>query len=124
MRSMINAIAAALLLAIATPAEAGGTITLDDRPGGHAHAFMKVADVWLERKRRVIIAGDQESAAAIQVVYYHGRGGRICAKPGVMLYFHEGRSRGGAVTNANKRYLGRSIKTGWYRPAKFGIGEC
>jgi hypothetical protein len=112
-----------LTLALATPAEAGKTVTLGDRPGGYAHAHMQTAEVWLKTRTRVVIAGDQMSAAAIQVAYFAGRGGRICAKPGVMLYFHAGRSRG-AVTNANRRYLGRNLKEGWYKPARFGIGEC
>ena len=111
-------------LALATPAEAGNTVTLGDRPGGYAHAHIKTAERWLKTRTRIVIAGDQASAAAIQVVYFHERGGRICAKPGVTLYFHAGRSRGGAVTNANRRYLGRDLKDGWYHPEKFGIREC
>ena len=122
-RPLFAAIAAALFLTL-TPAVAGQTVTLGDRPGGYAHAHIKTAEVWLKTRTRVVIAGDQQSAAAIQVVYFAGRGGRICAKPGVMLYFHAGRSRGGAVTNANRRYLGRNLKDGWYTPAKFGIGKC
>ena len=113
-------IALALLI---TPAFAGDTITLHARPGGYALHHVRVADVWLRQGKRVVIAGDQASAAAIQVIYYAGRGGSICAMRGVLLYLHEGRSRG-AVTNANRRYLGRTLATGWYAPEKFGIGEC
>lgn len=122
---MIRAAALALVagLALADPAHAE-TITLHERNGGYAHHHIKAAERWLKRRVRIIVAADQQSAAAIQVIYYHGRGGRICAKRGVRLYLHEGRSRGGAVTNVNRRYLGRTIKDGWYAPAKFGIGEC
>ena len=119
---MIRASLIALAL-LAAPA-AAETITLGDRPGGYAHQHMQIAERWLKKRVRVVIAGDQQSAAAIQVVYFAGRGGRICAMPGVELYFHAGRSRGGAVTNANRRYLGRNIRTGWHKPAAFGIGGC
>ena len=119
---MIRASLISLLL-LATPA-AAKTVVLDDRPGGYVLHHVKQADYWLKHRTRVIIAGHQKSAAAIQVVYFAGRGGRVCAKRNAKLYFHMGRMPDGTPVDANRRILGRSIKEGWYSPAKFGIGAC
>lgn len=59
-------------------------------------------------------------AAAIAAAWYKANGGKICARPGVALFFHEG-SRG---TNPNYNYLHYNVATGYYSPKDFGIPTC
>lgn len=124
----IASIASSLvILALCFPAHQGVAsekIVVDYRRGGYVHQHIQQAELWLKQGVQIVVADSQMSAAAIQVVYFGGRGGRICVKPGVSLYFHPGRSRGGARTNPTLRYLGVSLPEGWYDPSRFGLKIC
>jgi hypothetical protein len=116
LRTLATIAALAALSATAT----ADTIRLGERPGGYVHAHIDIARRWLKQGHKIIITGDQLSAAAIQVAWYRANGGTICARPGIALFFHEG-ARG---TNPIRRYLGYNLKPGWYSPGDFGIHEC
>lgn len=124
MKRLLPMAALAAALFATAPAAEAAVITLAARTGGYTHHHMDAARRWLKAGHAIVITGDQQSAAAIQVIWLARRGLRVCARDGVMLYLHEGRSRGGAITNANRRLLGRSYGAGWYRPQRFGIGGC
>lgn len=121
---MMRALAVAALMAMTLPATAK-TIEFGYRPGGYSFVFVNRAKAMLARGDRIVITGDQMSAAAIQVVWYRQHGGKVCAKPGVQMFFHLGRNTvTGAPIDSNRYYLGRSIREGWYRPSEFGIPQC
>lgn len=101
------------------------TVEFGYRPGGYSFMFISRAKAMLARGDRIVIAGDQMSAAAIQVVWYRQRGGKVCTKGDVQLFFHMGRNTvTGKPIDSNKWHLGRSIPEGWYSPSKFGIPKC
>jgi hypothetical protein len=120
------AIASVSLCADTDTASARETIRLGYSAGGFTLPHIHRADIWLRRKTRVIVTANRESAAAIQVIYFAGRGGNICVLPGVKLWLHMGRDVStGKPSDGNRRYLGRSYREGWYDPAKqFGIPLC
>jgi hypothetical protein len=94
------------------------TLFLGDRPGGFVHGHMLIADAWLQHGRRIVLTGDQYSAAALQVAYFAVMGGRICARPGVRLHYHGSCNR---VTRTCKGDPNRWITR---RPGDVGIPTC
>lgn len=112
----------------AFPKQKNGTITLDYMPGGVIGEHQRHAKLWVDQGYRVIIRDDQYSAAAIMVMSIKKAGGRICAKNGADLYFHDvnvdqvryiiGSKAANMIADAPAR--------GWKRvsPASFGIGRC
>ena len=120
--SLCAGVVAGLLLATSAKA---ATVEYGYRPGGYTVVFMTRAKAMLARGDRIVLTGDQMSAAAIQVAWYRQRGGKVCTKGDVQLFFHVGRNTAtGAPIDGNKFYLGRSIREGWYSPSKFGIPHC
>jgi hypothetical protein len=131
---MIRASLIALAL-LATPAAASETIVLKPRDGGYTHQHIAQAKRWLADGKRLVINGEQLSAAAIQAVYYKRHGGRICAARGASLHFHLSTLRGGRgqantlavwIGRANAARIGHLKPGQWKRfsPATFGIGAC
>lgn len=105
---MWRSISILLFLLILTTEASAGTrdIWLGYRPGGLVKWHMDIADRWLREGKRLHITDDQWSAAARQVEYYARQGGKVCAMPGVRLYYHWG--------------YGWKVKT----PKSVGIGRC
>jgi hypothetical protein len=59
-----------------------------DRPGGLMKTYYEEEASWRRDRVTIKILGDQYSAAAMQVVMYHFRGGKICTGD-ITLYFHQ-----------------------------------
>ena len=133
---MIRASFIALSL-LAAPATAAGTVMLGDRPGGFTHQHIAQAGIWLRGGKRLVIGGVQQSAAAIQIVWFTRRGGSACYLQGrdVRLQFHLSTIAGGrGMTNTIATHLGRrnagligklprhGFKS--FHPSTFGIGAC
>lgn len=115
---------ALMIIFFVTPSVAK-TTEFGYRPGGYVFLFIAQAHNMLGRGDRIVITDDQLSAAAIQVVWYHRHGGKVCAKKGTRLFFHMGVDTiTGQPRDANRHYLGRSVPEGWYSPSKFGIALC
>lgn len=132
---MIRLSLAAFILVAAPVAASAETVTLGYRPGGFTHQHILQANRWLAAGMKVVIRGDQVSAAAIQVVYFKRRGGRTCFAPrsDASLHFHLSESRG-KFYNPLAQYLGRAsaAKIGRlsaarfkrFHPSAFGIKAC
>lgn len=104
----------AIIAALAAlPANAtADTIRLGNRDGGYVALHMAQARQWLRHRHKLVLTGDQISAAAIQVAWYRQHGGSVCAWPGVALWFHASST-------------GRTFAdTGWHEPGEFGIPTC
>lgn len=117
---MIRPLLTLAALALISVTATADTIRLGDRNGGYVKQHIDTAKVWLKHRDSLILTGDQISAAAIQVAWFRAHGGKVCAYPGRALYFHDG----ALGTNPTKRYLGYSLKPGWYSPGDFGIKPC
>jgi hypothetical protein len=109
-----------LILLLTTSAAEAKTIEIGERPEGYVNLHIAIAKQWKLLKYNVVLEGNQLSAAAISVVYFKRIGGKICAKPNVRLWFHEG----ALGTKPNEFYLKQTVKTGWHEPEEFGIGTC
>lgn len=114
------------------------TLELWHRPGGYTHLHIAEANRWLAKGTRLVIRDWQVSAAAIQIVYFKRKGGRVCyAKAGFnaepALYFHLGTSQGtphntlaSYLGAANAEKVGKLSGHGFRRmhPSAFGIRSC
>lgn len=111
----------------------GQTIDLWNRPGGYTAVFVDEARVWMKQGKRLVIHDWQQSAAAIQVVWYKQHGGSVCTgKAGFnadpALYFHLS-STGGHPAEYLGPAVGRKIgplttSLKRFSPAEFDIGPC
>jgi len=80
------------------------------RPGGYTLIHKKRGQQWLKSGKRIVIRGDQVSAAATQVVWYKRNGGKVCvAGRDVLLWFHENGTKGPLYAE---------------RPSVYGIRRC
>jgi hypothetical protein len=77
-----------LALALLVPVSQSKPIILGERFGGFVKLHLDIADRWLRQGQRIVIRGDQWSAAALQVAYFASQNGRICATSGVRLHYH------------------------------------
>ena len=119
------------------PAEAA-TVELWHRPGGYTHAHIAQAKHWLATGTTLVIRDWQVSAAAIQVLYFKRRGGKVCyARSGFnadpALYFHlaesRGRERNSLATFVGAGNAAKIGKLSAHRmkrlhPSAFGIPAC
>ena len=85
----------------AAPARAE-IIVLGYRPGGMVMEHMREADRWLQDGANIEVTDWQMSAAAMELVYFHRRGGTICYRDSsplerAYLQFHQPQSNGVAV---------------------------
>ena len=87
----------------AVPAQAD-TLILGYRPGGLVMEHMREADQWLLQGMNIEVTDWQMSAAAMEIVYFHRRGGTICYRDSsplarAYLQFHQPQANGVAVKN-------------------------
>ncbi len=136
----LTAALTAALIATATPALAGRTITIGPRQGGHTHAFVEIAKRWHARGVSVQFYGHQTSAAAIQLALFRAMGGKICAARGFwqppQLRFHLSALPDGRHANTLRHWLpastvqrigklpARPDRFTVISPAALGIPDC
>lgn len=65
------------------------TIIVASRPGGNVEEHFAEARGWLRHNVKVRVVGNQYSAAAMQILWYHVHKGRVCSRPSAMLVFHQ-----------------------------------
>lgn len=116
-------------------------VALWQRPGGRVDLYMKQAIVWTRDKTRVVVIGDQYSAAAMQVLRLHVLKADVCTMPGVTLHFHRpffsfGKLRVGdpqwhdefedLFGKENTKIIGKVTVEDWSvrDPSEFGIPAC
>jgi hypothetical protein len=83
--------AVALLVGHGSPAQAGSKeVRIGDRPGGHLLVYYVQASHMMSSGDRYRVAGDQYSAAAMQVLFIERRHPRrVCASPMAKLHLHQ-----------------------------------
>jgi hypothetical protein len=112
----------------AFPKAKNGIVTLWYMPGGVEGEHFRWAKVWLDRGYRMELRDDQYSAAAMMVLWFKHRGGKVCAHKGADLHFHTPNNRNGVeyFGPSAAKIIGNTPRYGWKRiaPKAFGIPRC